>query len=101
MADIFESNHRCYGYHRVTASLTRHSISISEKVVRRLIKQAALAVPKPKRRRYSSYLREISPAPENGIHRDCQVQAPNEKWLTDITEFHIRAGKVYLPPIID
>lgn len=26
---------------------------------------------------------------------------PNEKWLTDITEFHIPAGKVYLSPLID
>ena len=101
MADIFESNHRCYGYRRLTASLTRHSITISEKVVRRLMKQEALAVPKPKRRRYSSYLGEISPAPENIINRDFHAAAPNEKWLTDITEFHIRAGKVYLSPIID
>jgi len=27
--------------------------------------------------------------------------APNKKWLTDLTEFHIPAGKVYLSPIID
>ena len=26
---------------------------------------------------------------------------PNTKWLTDITEFHIPAGKIYLSPIID
>ena len=69
--------------------------------MRRLMKQEALAVPKPKRRRYSSYLGEISPAPENVIHRDFHAAAPNEKWLTDITEFHIHAGKVYLSPIID
>lgn len=81
--------------------MTRHSISISEKVVRRLMKQEALIIPKPKRRRYSSYLGEISPAPENIINRDFQASAPNEKWLTDITEFHIRAGKIYLSPIID
>lgn len=74
---------------------------ISEKVVRRLMKQEALIVPKPKRRRYSSYLGEISPAPENIINREFQAAAPNEKWLTDITEFHIRAGKVCLSPIID
>jgi Integrase core domain len=49
----------------------------------------------------SSYLREISPAPENLINRDFQATAPNEKWLTDITEFQIPAGKVYLSPIID
>lgn len=47
--DIFESNHRCYGYRRLAVSLTRHSISISEKAVRRVMKQEALAVPKPRR----------------------------------------------------
>lgn len=26
---------------------------------------------------------------------------PNEKWVTDITEFSIQTGKVYLSPIID
>ena len=26
---------------------------------------------------------------------------PNQKWVTDITEFHIPAGKVYLSTIID
>ena len=30
-----------------------------------------------------------------------QAAAPNEKWLTDITEFQIPAGKVYLSPMID
>ena len=29
------------------------------------------------------------------------VGQPNMKWLTDITEFHIPAGKIYLSPIID
>jgi len=101
MKEAFESNHRCYGYRRLRAYMTRRSISISEKVVRRLMKQEALVVQKPKRRRYSSYLGEVSPAPENIINRDFHAPAPNEKWLTDITEFHIRAGKVYLSPIID
>ena len=40
-------------------------------------------------------------APENIINRDFQATALNEKWLTDITEFQIPAGKVYLSPIID
>ena len=30
-----------------------------------------------------------------------EADQPNEKWLTDITEFSIPAGKVYLSPIID
>ena len=44
---------------------------------------------------------EVSPAPENIIARDFHADAPNEKWLTDISEFQIAAGKVYLSPMID
>lgn len=44
---------------------------------------------------------EISPAPENLLNRDFGAGAPNEKWLTDITEFQIPAGKVYLSPMTD
>ena len=101
ITEIFEINHRCYGYRRLQASLARQRVTISEKVVQRLMKQEGLVVAKPKRRRYGSYLGEISTAPENLINRDFQAGAPNEKWLTDITEFQIPAGKVYLSPIID
>ncbi|TCT26613.1 IS3 family transposase, partial [Martelella mediterranea] len=101
ITEIFERNHRCYGYRRLQASLARQCVSISEKVVRRLMKQENLIVAMPKRRRYRSYLGEISPAPENIINREFKAAAPNEKWLTDITEFRIPAGKIYLSPIID
>jgi len=101
IADIFESNHRCYGYRRIQASLSRQRVWISEKVVQRLMKQERLVAAAPKRRRYGSYVGEISPAPENIVNRDFRAAAPNEKWLTDITEFQIPAGKVYLSPVID
>ena len=101
MTDIFKRNYRCYGYRRMRASLTDQSVNISEKVVRRLMKQECLVAATSKRRRYGSYLGEISPAPENVLNRDFSASAPNEKWLTDITEFQIPAGKVYLSPMID
>ncbi|WP_211445261.1 IS3 family transposase [Collimonas humicola] len=101
IAEIFEFNYRCYGYRRIQAALSRQHVFISEKIVQRLMKQERLIVATPKRRRYGSYLGEISPAPENLINRDFQAATPNEKWLTDITEFQIPAGKVYLSPMID
>jgi putative transposase len=100
MSDVFQSNHRCYGYRRLRAALGRRQVRLSEKVVQRLMKQECLVVAANKKRRYGSYLGEISPAPENIIHRDFQADTPNEKWLTDITEFQIPAGKVYLSPMI-
>ncbi|GAA4011977.1 hypothetical protein GCM10022212_01790 [Actimicrobium antarcticum] len=83
------------------AALGKQQVCVSEKVVQRLMKQECLIVAATMRRRYGSYLGEISPAPENLINREFQASAPNEKWLTDITEFHIPAGKVYLSPMID
>ena len=52
-------------------------------------------------KKYCSYAGEISPAIENLVARDFHAEAPNKKWLTDITEFSIPAGKVYLSPMID
>lgn len=101
MTNIFERNYRCYGYRRLHASLGDQCVNVSEKVVRRLMKQERLVAATSKRRRYGSYMGEISPAPDNVLNRDFSASAPNEKWLTDITEFQIPAGKVYLSPMID
>jgi putative transposase len=65
ITDVFERNYRCYGYRRMRAALGRHKFSLSEKVVRRLMKQECLVVAAKRRRRYGSYLGEISPAPDN------------------------------------
>lgn len=54
-----------------------------------------------KRKRYGSYMGEISPAPDNLPNRDFSAGPPNKKWLTDITQLQIPAGEVYLPPMID
>lgn len=54
-----------------------------------------------KRRRYSSYEGETTPAPANLVDRDFTAERPNEKWLTDISEIKARDGKVYLSPMID
>jgi putative transposase len=43
VTEIFERNQRCYGYRRMQASLNKQSITVSEKGVRRLMKQERLA----------------------------------------------------------
>lgn len=35
------------------------------------------------------------------LKRDFVAHRPNEKWTTDVSEFHIPAGKLYLSPILD
>ena len=98
---IFEDNHSCYGYRRIKAELNRQGRILSEKVVRRIMKEERLSVKIKRKRRYLSYKGEISPEVPNLLKRDFHADKPNEKWLTDITEFSIPAGKIYLSPIID
>lgn len=99
--ELFNSNNRCYGYRRIHFLLTKEGITVSEKVVRMLMDEAKLVTQRKHKRKYTSYIGEISTAPDNLLNRNFQADVPNEKWLTDITEFHIPAGKVYLSPVID
>ena len=101
ICEIFHDNYDVFGYRKIYTLLKREGITLSEKVIRRIMREERLVVKVHRRRKYNSYKGEISPAVENLINRDFHADKPNQKWLTDITEFSIEAGKVYLSPIID
>ena len=101
IVELFNDNDSRYGYRRIKIALKDSGTIVSEKVIRRLMKQEGLKVKKIHKHTYNSYKGEITPAPPDLIKHDFHADKPNEKWLTDITEFKIRAGKVYLSPIID
>lgn len=65
------------------------------------MKESELYVMTKKKKAYSSYRGEITPAVPNILQRNFHASKPNEKWLTDITEFAIPAGKIYFSPMID
>lgn len=101
---VFRENFQCYGYHRIHTELPKLRKGgkvVSEKVIRRIMCEGNLLAHCARRRRYSSYIGEISPAVANIVSRDFHADAPNKKWLTDLTEFALPAGKVYLSPVID
>ena len=99
--DIFKESRKSYGYRRIHLELKNAGRTISEKVIIRLMKELGLKVSMKMIRKYNSYKGEISPAVDNLVERNFHAENPNQLWLTDITEFHIPAGKVYLSPIID
>lgn len=103
----FEAASGVYGYRRLLAELNSTSDQkISEWKLRKYMKKLGLYGRRPKRKRYNSYDGESSKAPINtcvdidGKHH-FKTYKPNMLWITDITEFAIPAGKVYLSPIID
>ncbi len=101
IVELFDVNNRCYGYRRIHGLLAQEGMKVSGKVVRMLMEEACLVAQPKRKRKYSSYQGEITPAPENLLERNFHADAPHEKWLTDITEFHIPAGKAYLSPVVD
>ena len=90
VAGAFADSKGRYGYRRIKAVL---KTGVSEKVVRRIMAEEGLVAHVPKRRRYSSYEGETTPAPANLVDRDFTAERPNEKWLTDISEIKARDGK--------
>ena len=99
--ELFEENRSYYGYRRIHQQLKRLGITVSEKIVRSVMKSEHLPVVSKRIKKYSSYKGEITPEVENVINRNFHAEQPNTKWLTDIMEFSIPAGKLYLSPIID
>jgi len=57
LAEVFKDNHHSYGYRRLKAALGRERVFLSEKVVRRLMKQCALQAARPRKRRLHHMLR--------------------------------------------
>ena len=56
---------------------------------------------KCKRRKYRSYQGEVGKITANLLKQHFFAAQPNEKWVTDITEFKCAEGKRYLSPIKD
>ncbi len=54
-----------------------------------------------KKRKYSSYKGTIGKIANNVLNRDFKADKPNQKWVTDVTEFKVNNEKLYLSPIVD
>lgn len=54
-----------------------------------------------KKRRYNSYKGTIGKIADNLLKRNFKAEKPNQKWVTDVTEFKIGDKKLYLSPILD
>lgn len=100
IGEIYHENRGRYGYRRVTLSLHREGKQINHKAVQRLMGTLSLKAA-IKVKRYHSYRGEVGQTAPNVLQRDFKVTRPNEKWVTDVTEFAVNGRKLYLSPVID
>ena len=97
---IFHENKGRYGYRRITMELHNRGYCINHKTVQKLMKQCCLKC-EIRRRKYRSYKGEVGKIAPNELKRNFKADKPNQKWVTDVTEFTVQDKKIYLSPILD
>lgn len=100
IAAIYAENRQRVGYRRITLELHNRGHHINHKTVQRLMKQLGLFC-RVRMKRYNSYRGDVGETAPNLMQRDFYASRPNEKWVTDVTEFHLFGQKLYLSPILD
>ena len=97
---IFHENKGRYGYRRVTDELRNRGFNLNHKTVQRLMKELGLFC-RVRMKKYRSYKGEQGKVADNELNRDFSAKKPNQKWVTDVTEFRLFGQKLYLSPILD
>lgn len=100
IASIFHENKGRYGYRRITDELHARGCVINHKTVQRLMRELGI-VCRVRMKKYKSYKGEVGKIAPNLLERDFEAQKPNQKWVTDVTEFNLLGQKLYLSPILD
>ena len=91
---IYHENRGRYGYRRITAELRKREFSLNHKTVQRLMKELGL-VCRVRMKKYRSYKGEVGKIAPNLLNRDFHADKPNQKWVTDVTEFSLFGEKLY------
>ena len=52
-------------------------------------------------KKYRAYKGEVGKAVPNLLKREFEAPLPNQKWVTDVTEFKVGDRKLYLSPVLD
>jgi len=112
--DIFNRNYQKYGRPRIVQELKRQGLVVNNKKVYRIMKERDLTAV-ARKRRYNSYRGEMGKKCHNHLlkkkidkekqifvyERIFKTDRPYQILGTDITQFRIAEGKLYLSPVID
>ncbi|UJF32129.1 IS3 family transposase [Paenibacillus hexagrammi] len=102
---IYEQRKKILGYRRIQDELYRqHNLIVNHKKVLRLMQE--LGIKSIIRRKYkyqTSHEAAISDGrvAENLLKRNFHADGPNQKWVTDVTQYRVFDDRVYLSAIKD
>ncbi|HDX9659298.1 TPA: IS3 family transposase [Bacillus toyonensis] len=97
---IYEEHEGRYGYRRIRDELANRNQIVNHKKVQRIMKELGLKC-LVRIKKYKSYKGTVGKIAPHILERNFTADAPNEKWVTDITEFKLFGEKLYVSPVLD
>ncbi|MEZ4460211.1 MAG: IS3 family transposase, partial [bacterium] len=98
---IHAASNQRYGQRRVWHELAKHRPGLGRRRVARLMRDNSLQAKQRRRFRATTDSRDSHPIEPNVLERDFTADAPNRRWVGDITYVRTRAGWLYLAVILD
>jgi transposase InsO family protein len=99
---VHRASRQCYGSPRVQAALRQEGIRCNHKRVARLMRQDGLQGCQRRRKRpRTTQSKHEWPVADNLLARDFTAEAPNQKWLGDISYIATAEGFLYLASLED
>jgi len=97
---IYHEHDGRYGYRRIRDELTLRGKKVNHKKIQRIMKELGIKC-LVRMKKYKSYRGTVGKIAPNLLDRKFTTDAPNKKWVTDITEFKMFGEKLYLSPVLD
>ena len=100
ISEIYHRHRGRYGYRRIKCELSRKGRLLNGKTVPRTMGMCGLKS-RIRPKKFRSYKGEIGRIVPNLLGRDFNTEAPNRKWVTDITQFTLLGQRCYLSTVMD
>ena len=98
---VYQTHRQVYGSPRIHAALKTHGVKCGRKRIARLMRQAGLSAKARRHRTTTTDSSHAFPVAPNVLGQDFEADAPNTKWVADITGVWTAEGWLYLAAILD
>jgi putative transposase len=99
--DAYQKNRQVYGSPRIHAELKEQGVRCGKKRVARLMRERGINAKSKRRKMKTTDSRHDNPVAPNVLDRNFTADAPNTKWVSDITGIETGEGWLYLAAIVD
>ncbi len=90
-----------YGHRRIHRDLRLSGWGVAKKTVLHRMQVLGLRCQVRRRKQFTTYRGQVGTTAPNVLNRHFTAAAPNQKWVTDLTEFRIGDDKLYVSPVLD